>query len=93
MATKKQLDRATYDAIVGKAKAGLGRSAIRSETGLSEQIVGKVLAAAGFSKSKPEVVERDRAVVAKWMERAGAKLPGMPVRRKPAARKARKTTK
>ena len=67
MAEQVKLKKQTHDAIVRRARAGQSRAAIMAELGLNERIVGKVLAANGLTKSKQEVVERDKATVAKWL--------------------------
>jgi len=87
MADKVKLDRALYDTIVGKAKAGLGRSVIQRETGTSDRIVGKVLAAAGLTNSRSDVVGRDREVVSSWLRAAGEKANQPWARRRPATPK------
>jgi hypothetical protein len=57
----------------------------------SPATIGAIACAGGVTKSHAKIVERDRVRVAAMLERSGAKLPGMPVKktaRKPAAKKA-----
>jgi hypothetical protein len=95
MADKMVLPKATYDEVVRVAKELKGsRSAVHERfPSISMASLGKIMCASGLTKSAPTIVERDRAVVSTWMERAGDKLPGMPVKkaaapREPAAKKA-----
>lgn len=88
---KVALDIATYKHIVKIAAENKGSRAevLRRMPSLTPAIVGKVLAASGSTKSKPEVVERDREVVAKWLAASGEKGANLkPWAKAPRTRKA-----
>lgn len=71
MAGKKSLDRATYKTIVAKLRAGTSRAAVAEETGQPTYVVGKVAAAAGLGKIRPDFRRADKTIVDGWLA-AGA---------------------
>jgi hypothetical protein len=70
MAEQRKIKQATVNAVIKRAKAGAGRTEIMQAMDLDSVSVGVIFAAHKLGKkgSKPEVVERDKARLAKWLE-------------------------
>jgi hypothetical protein len=73
-----------YKEIVAEVKAHGRNAAFKRFPAFSPATIGAIACAGGVTKSDSAIVERDRVRVAAMLERSGAKLPGMPVRKKTA---------
>lgn len=76
---KKAITQETVDQVIQRRTAGVPASKLPEELGLPSSTVNVILSAAGMTKAREEIRERDVKRLATWLENGAEDRPAAPI--------------